>query len=198
MNNESHINSDDNLNEDLRNQILLYWSGELTDTEADHIKSVIGSSQACQEYLSELNELDVQFENQSIEEISSDTVTEAIAEFSNPHKSEDNVKHVSFRWIVPLAAAALITLSFFLIQVFKPTDQGKDSQLTQINQVPSENTSTTKDSNTSSTTTYSDLAKLNRSSRLFSNFGTSSDSGNRSFKSTRDRLQKLKVKFNKS
>lgn len=199
---EHNYSNKDDLPESLRNALLLYWSGELSGEEAKEIEDKLEHSIECQNYLAELAELDVHFDNESFDAVGNDAVADVIEQYSQQSNDSGRIYKFPVQWVIPFAAAAVLGVSLFIVQSFKNSkNEGLaiDAPSKQVEEnIDSDLPDELISPNSNAPSTYSQIAKANRSFRLFSSFTSREYANERSFKSTRDKLNKLKIKFNKS
>lgn len=188
---------EDTLDPDLRNRLLLYWSGELDESESSDMKVLLSENPALRTYLRELETMAAAVEHvQPQVQAPKHATTEALRRYAaSEETSEEPLPDVEtgvfFNWLKPLAAiAAIILICFATYQWMIKSNQSMTPVLTKQKAPAS-----IEEDLAVSIVNVAPIKGMTRSSRLFSSQTRSNPSR---LDVTRLKLNKLRTKIHKS
>ncbi len=191
---DSEIN-EDGLAPEIRNQLLLYWSGELDAVETEELEARLAEQPLWQAYLDELQQMSVGVQ-QTVGEAAapSDAATEAIRRFralDREERASEPGRVVFLPWLKPLlAAAAAVILVGVVWDPMGLRERGNvGAQATVRGEEKAVEPAFAGSRDTAP------VVGRSRSSRLFAARGHGRDAR---FESTRRQVKRLRTKMNKS
>lgn len=194
---KSNSDIDDQLAPEVRNQLLLYWSGELASDDKKAVEERLLPKSECRRYLLDLEELKDTFEAQGPPLAPSrDVAAQAVARFASSMPTVEEFGRakkgiIQLTWLKPLAVAAAIALTGFIgFQIGQQGGGIHEKRVAEQVDIPE-----VSDDLPSASSDVIPVGGRSRSARLFAAESRGADAR---LDATRRHLNKLKSKVRKS